>query len=119
MHTVESFKDMQAGQAQATTNKVISIVAASTGNKFIATAQPFNGPAVEGVETKFVTGDTFKRAGRLGEVVFRDYLGKALAGGKYLAMPEPMIIGKGLEIVQEAFEVQKKGVSAKKVVVEL
>ncbi len=33
--------------------------------------------------------------------------------------PEPFVVGHGLEYTQEAFDVQKKGVSAKKVVVTL
>jgi hypothetical protein len=43
----------------------------------------------------------------------------ALAKGKYVAAPEPQVVGKGLEDVQEAFDVNKRGVSAKKVVVSL
>ncbi len=39
--------------------------------------------------------------------------------GAYKPAPEPLVVGKGLEMVGEAFEVQRKGVSAKKVVVAL
>ncbi len=35
------------------------------------------------------------------------------------AAPEPLVIGKGLEHVQAGFDAQKKGVSARKVVVSL
>jgi len=55
----------------------------------------------------------------VGKAVFENFLPKALEEGKYVAAPEPLVIGKGLELVQEAFEVLKKGVSAKKVVVSL
>lgn len=47
------------------------------------------------------------------KVIYKDFLPKALAEGKFVAMPNPHVVGKGLECVQEAFEVQKNGVSAK------
>ena len=37
--------------------------------------------------------------------------------GKYDTAPEPVFVGEGLEHVQTAFDMQRKGVSAKKVVV--
>jgi len=39
--------------------------------------------------------------------------------GSYIAAPEAYIVGHGLEAVNKAFEVSKKGVRAKKVVVSL
>lgn len=42
-----------------------------------------------------------------------------LAAGRYVAAPEPCIIGRGLERIQAAFDVQRKGVSAQKVVVSI
>ncbi|KAI9876490.1 MAG: hypothetical protein M1830_006386, partial [Pleopsidium flavum] len=51
--------------------------------------------------------------------VYEDFLPAALAQGKYIAAPEPHVVGKGLEHLQEAMELNKKGVSAKKVVVSL
>ena len=55
----------------------------------------------------------------VGKAIYEDFLPTALAQGKYIAAPEPQVVGKGLECVQEAFEISKKGVSAKKVVVSL
>lgn len=51
--------------------------------------------------------------------IWRDYLGQALEEGKLRAVPEPWVVGKGLESVQDGLDANKKGVSAKKVVVEL
>jgi hypothetical protein len=59
------------------------------------------------------------RCSEVGKVIFEDFLPQALAEGKYVAAPEPMVVGKGLESIQEAFKIQQKGVSAKKVVVSL
>jgi hypothetical protein len=55
----------------------------------------------------------------LGAKIFEEFLPKALEAGSYLYAPEPLVVGKGLERIQKAFEVVKKGVSAKKVVVSL
>jgi hypothetical protein len=43
----------------------------------------------------------------------------ALAQGKYVFAPEPLVVGKGLECIQEALNIAKKGISVKKVVVSL
>jgi NADPH:quinone reductase-like Zn-dependent oxidoreductase len=51
--------------------------------------------------------------------IFVDFLPKALQKGSYVAAPEPEITGRGLEFIQEAFDLQKRGVSAKKLVVSL
>ena len=51
--------------------------------------------------------------------LWRDYITKALESGQLKCLPEPMIIGKGLESCQAGLDENKKGVSAKKVVVEL
>ena len=39
--------------------------------------------------------------------------------GRHRAVPEPLVVGTGLEAVQEALDVQRRGVSARKVVVSL
>lgn len=51
--------------------------------------------------------------------IWSDYLGQALEEGKLRAVPEPLVIGKGLESVQKGLDKNKAGVSAKKVIVEL
>ena len=56
---------------------------------------------------------------QVGEAVWGKFVPKALADGTLKFLPEPLVIGKGLEHVQEGFEKQKAGVSAKKVVIEL
>ena len=55
----------------------------------------------------------------VGKAIYEDFLPAALAQGKYIATPEPQVVGKGLGYVQEAPEISKKSVSAKKVVVSL
>jgi NADPH:quinone reductase-like Zn-dependent oxidoreductase len=70
-----------------------------------------------GIKTSIVWGSVAHSP--IADVVYRDFLPEALANGKFRASPEPLIVGQGLETIQEALDVQKKGVSAKKVVVSL
>jgi NADPH:quinone reductase-like Zn-dependent oxidoreductase len=70
------------------------------------------------VRTKFVIGDTLVN-NEVGRAIYVDFLPKALAAGRYIAAPDPLVVGRGLDCIQAAFELQKKGVSAQKVVVSL
>ncbi|MCJ1353006.1 MAG: hypothetical protein MMC33_002990 [Icmadophila ericetorum] len=72
----------------------------------------------KGVGAKFIWGGALQD-NELGGIIYNEFLPKALAEGKYIAAPEPYVVGKGLKCIQDAVEVQKKGVSAKKVVVSL
>lgn len=71
-----------------------------------------------GVRIKYVFGTTLK-ANEVSTLIYRDFLPGALAGGRYLAMPRPMVVGHGLDDIQHAMDIQRKGVSAAKVVVTL
>lgn len=51
--------------------------------------------------------------------LWENFLPKALESGQIKCVPEPLIMGKGLESVQSGLDKNKEGVSAKKVVVEL
>ncbi|KAF2449534.1 GroES-like protein [Karstenula rhodostoma CBS 690.94] len=51
--------------------------------------------------------------------VWTDFLGTGLQNGKLKAKPDAHILGGGLERLQEGLDLVRKGVSAKKVVVEL
>lgn len=55
----------------------------------------------------------------LGKYIFGDFLPKALQTGSFVPAPDPEVVGQGLESIQRAFDVQRKGVSAKKLVVTL
>jgi NADPH:quinone reductase-like Zn-dependent oxidoreductase len=71
-----------------------------------------------GVRARFVIGSSLK-ADEVAAAVYRDFLPAALAEGRYRALPRPLVVGTGLEAVQEAIDVQRRGVSARKVVVSL
>lgn len=51
--------------------------------------------------------------------IWRSYITPALQEGKLKCMPPPLIVGNGLEAVQQGLDLSRSGVSAKKVVIEL
>lgn len=55
----------------------------------------------------------------VGEAVWQKFLPEALENGSFKYIPPPMVVGKGLEKCQEGMDANKKGVSAKKVVIDL
>ena len=94
------------------------IVDKSEGNKFVASVafipEGFKSP----VECKFVFGSDLKD-NEVGNAVYGEFLGKALAEGLYQCAPRAEVVGKGLEHVQTAFEAAQGEISAKKIVVTL
>ncbi|KAJ5464207.1 Zinc-binding oxidoreductase [Penicillium sp. IBT 31633x] len=71
-----------------------------------------------GVETKFVEGAELGR-NEVSRAVYENFLPNALAGGAYIAAPEPQVVGHGLDHIQEALDTPKQGVNTKKIVVSL
>jgi NADPH:quinone reductase-like Zn-dependent oxidoreductase len=70
------------------------------------------------IHTNFIFGSTLMD-NEVSRVIYEDFLPKALADGQYVAAPDPYVVGKGLDYVQAALDVQRQGVSARKVVVSL
>jgi len=71
-----------------------------------------------GIGTNFVFGTTLIH-NEVGEAVYVDFLEEALAQGTYIAAPDAKVVGEGLESLQGALDLQKKGVSASKLIVSL
>jgi NAD(P)-dependent dehydrogenase (short-subunit alcohol dehydrogenase family) len=94
---------------------------ADTTNKFIASASfiPPGGGGPSEVKVRFI--DLKDAADLDGPVarIWKDYLPQALAEGQFVPAPAPLVVGEGLEKIQEAMGVQMQGVSAQKVVVTL
>ncbi len=83
-----------------------------------ATAWTLTRARLSGVGMKFIWGGAL--AGNdLGPAIYRDFLPKALAQGRYRPAPPPHVVGHGLEAIPAALETQKAGVSATKIVVSL
>lgn len=55
----------------------------------------------------------------IGPAIYRNYLGQALAEGGFRPAPSPHVVGHGLHAIQSALDIQRRGVSAAKVVVAL
>ena len=74
----------------------------------------------EGIEGASVFAPSVALADRyVGEAVWGKYVPEGLEKGVFKAKPDPIVVGKGLEKVQDGIDRQKKGVSFGKVVVEL
>ena len=71
-----------------------------------------------GIRTKFIFGGSLVDNG-VGKMIYEDFMPQALAEGRYITAPEAYVVGEGLESIQVGFDVLKKGVSAKKVVITL
>jgi NADPH:quinone reductase-like Zn-dependent oxidoreductase len=74
--------------------------------------------AMKGVKVKIVNASEMLENG-IARPIFEDFLPEALEQKKFVPAPEPQIVGNGLEYIQEAMNMSKKGVSAKKLVVTL
>ncbi|CAM6085519.1 unnamed protein product [Calypogeia fissa] len=86
----------------------------SHGNKIISSVIKVADELPGGVKTKWIMDEN-----EVANVVYEDFLPKALAEGKFVPAPDPVVVGKGLHSIQEGLDVQKKGMSAKKVVITL
>ena len=71
-----------------------------------------------GVRTKFIFGSTLAH-NDVGKAIYADFLPAALADGRYVAAPAPQVAGTGFASIQTGLDLQKKGVSAAKVVIGL
>jgi len=71
-----------------------------------------------GVRTKMIWGSALLNTD-VGPMIFEHYLPSALAEGRFVAAPEPLIVGNGLNAIPVALERQRAGVSARKLVVTL
>lgn len=71
-----------------------------------------------GVKTKMIWGAALLN-NEIGPMIYRDFLGSALAEGRYSAAPEALVVGEGLDQIPNALDQQRRGVSARKLVVRL
>ncbi|GLI78501.1 hypothetical protein PoHVEF18_006819 [Penicillium ochrochloron] len=87
----------------------------ATGDIFVITTSPLQeGVVPEGVRAKMLLGDSHDDILSM----WKEFLPKALEEGKYIVAPEPLVVETtGLEGIQLGYDILKKGVSARKVVV--
>lgn len=75
-------------------------------------------PPTEGVPSSVKTGMIFA-VNDVVAPVFKNFVAPALQSGQLKCLPEPTVVGRGLEFVNEALKMSKAGVNATKLVVEL
>lgn len=66
----------------------------------------------------YLLGSSLKK-NDVSTAIYRDFLPDALASGRYVAAPRPQVVGSGVGDLQHAMDLQRKGVSAAKLVVTL
>ncbi|GAA5867598.1 hypothetical protein JCM5296_006727 [Sporobolomyces johnsonii] len=90
------------------------------GKQFVATVLPPPEKLAGEVKAAAVFAVTVATThAEVGTHLYGTFVPAALENGSLKCKPEPLIVGKGLESVQHGLDVQKKGVSAKKVVITL
>ncbi|KAF4212577.1 hypothetical protein CNMCM8980_000754 [Aspergillus fumigatiaffinis] len=72
-----------------------------------------------GVEAKFILLDDLVDPKSVVARIYTEFLPQALQQGQFVPAPPPQVVGKGLNKIQEALDLQRKGVSGKKLVVTL
>lgn len=72
-----------------------------------------------GIEAKFILLNGLVDPKSVVARVYMDFLPQALARGQFVPAPSPHVVGKGLDKIQEALDLQRQGVSGKKLVVTL
>jgi len=94
--------------------KTVLPIMEKLGGGVVANTKPPPQDIPANVSVKFVLG-----VGDFGFPIWEGFVTEGLESGKLKCMPEPLVVGKGLEALEEAFEVRRKGVVAQKVVVEV
>lgn len=84
------------------------------GGGRMATSRPPPKELPEQIQATYMMGP-----GEHSAPVWESFVTEGLGSGKLKCLPEPMVVGKGLESFQDALDKAKAGVSAKKLVVEL
>ncbi|KAJ5651569.1 uncharacterized protein N7484_005292 [Penicillium longicatenatum] len=72
-----------------------------------------------GIEIKFIMIVGLVDPDSCVSQVYMNFLGPALAKKQFVPAPEPHVVGRGLDKINEALELNQKGVSAKKIIVSL
>ena len=77
----------------------LDVVDISKGDKFVSMTLPMPDKLPSGVSAQFIFASDLKNS-EVSKVIFEDFLPKTLAEGKYVATPDPELVGKGLEYIQ-------------------
>ncbi|SKA34499.1 zinc-binding alcohol dehydrogenase family protein [Consotaella salsifontis] len=95
-----------------------AVMRRSEGRRFVTVTLPIRIEPPETVQAAAIAG-TSLRDDAVGPMIYQDFLPAALAAGRYVAAPDPKIVGRGLEAFQRAVDAQRAGISGYKLVVDL
>lgn len=96
----------------------IEVVQQAQAEKVVVTTNPSSLTKSEGVQIQSVLAFAIKDS-EVSKVIYEDFLPKALEKGKLIPAPEPSVVGKGLDKIQDGIDAQRTGVHARKIVVTL
>lgn len=105
-----SFAGLTPGRGLQLPKLVLRLVATTVSTQITS--------RLRGIRSKMIWGGSLKDD-EVSTLIYQHFLPQALADGRYRAAPEPFVIGTGLEHVQAGLDAQRKGVSAKKIVITL
>ena len=74
-------------------------------------------PLPEGIKSNWVFGANMTLNEDLARAIWLDFLPQALAKGTFAPKPDVLVAGEGLANIQKGMDMQRKGVSARKVVI--
>lgn len=105
----------QAAGSNDSLGPVFEIAQRAKADVLVITTSPLQeGVVPEGVRAKMLFGDSHDDILSM----WKEFLPQALKEGRYIVAPEPLVVEtRGLEGIQLGYDILKKGVSAKKVVV--
>jgi NADPH:quinone reductase-like Zn-dependent oxidoreductase len=107
-----SFDDVPTGRGR------IWRLLPAVGRMVVGNLQLAAKTAANGVRTKFIWGSSLL-GNEVGPMIYETFLPAALAKGRFITAPDPLLVGHGLEAIPKAIERQRQGVSARKLVVTL
>lgn len=97
------------------------VIAKVKGTKFVACAMPISPNKMpQGLSAKFINAAAVAAPNEVGEMIWTKFLPPAMEKGKSKCLLEPVVVGQGLEKLQEAIDKGKAGsASAQKLIVTL
>ncbi|KAL8933021.1 MAG: hypothetical protein Q9216_006559 [Gyalolechia sp. 2 TL-2023] len=106
-----------AVSANGAVEACLEISSRAQNDLFVSTVRPPPKDLPSGIQAKMVYATVEDTSAA--KAIFENFLPQALADGKFVAAPDPYVVGRGLEHVQTGMDALKGGVSAKKVVITL
>lgn len=96
---------------------LLKVLGQTEGSKFVASVLPAEGLEGTQFSSTYIPAPQILKSKQLTSKVLQEFMPQGIEAGKYTPVPQPDVVGHGLEEIQHAMDIQKRGVSFKKVVV--